>query len=177
MNQDYYPHPGQPQPQPEPEKKGMGGFTKGFLFGCLPILVVGGIAFAGCTALVGGAVNEVDKAIEADQKEDQRALHEDVELVDCKVVNDELLGREVKGKVRITNNGDKRATYLVTGEFLDDNGDKIDELLASVDDLEPGKSSTQNFTNLITSDQLKGVQKGTCKVLDVDRSEMLAKGD
>lgn len=176
MNQDYtYPYPGQ-QPQSEPEKK-MSTGKKIALFGCLPVTLLGILAFGGCAVIGGAVVNEVDNAIEADEKEDLRALREDVKIADCKVITDEFFGREVKAKVKITNNGNKRADYVVTGEFLDDNGDKVEELIATVESLEPGKSSTQDFTGLITSDQLKGVKEGTCKVLDVDRSELLAKGD
>lgn len=177
MNKDYgYPHPGQQPPAPEPEKK-MSGLKKGVLFGCLPLTVVGILAFGGCAVIGGAVVNEVDNAIEAEQKDDHRALREDVKLTGCDIVTDEFFGREVKAKVKVTNNGDKRADYVVTGEFLDDNRDKVEELIAVVDSLEPGKSSTQDFSGLITSDQLKGIKQGSCVLLEVDRSELLAAGN
>lgn len=179
MSQHYspYPDPGHQQPQPEPQKK-MSGLKKGILFGCLPLTLLGVIGFAGCTALVGSAANEVDKAVKADQKDDQRALREDVKLTGCDIVKDELLGLELKTKVKVTNNGDKRATYYVKGEFLDDQGDKVEALDAVVEDLEPGKSSSTDFGGiLVTSDQLKGVKEGSCVLLEVNREEWLAAGN
>ena len=166
-----------PQPEPGPQRRGMSTGKKVVLFGCLPITVVGLLVVGGCTALVGGAVNEVDKAVKADVAEDKRAMKEDVELLDCKLIDDEFVGKDVKSKVKVTNNGDKRATYLVTGEYLDQDGNKVGELLASVDSLEPGKSSTQNFSGLFTSDQFDGVSKGSCKILEVSRSELMAAQD
>lgn len=172
-----YPNPTPPErPQPAP-KPGMSTNKKVALFGCLPgaLLVVFG--FVGCMAVGGAVVNEASKTIEEDAADDKRAAKEDVELLSCKLVTEDFLGKDVKAKVKITNNGDKRANYLVTGEFLDQDGNKVEELLASVESLEPGKSSTQDFTGLITSDQLKGVKEGSCVLLEVDRSELLAAGN
>jgi hypothetical protein len=170
-----YTYPGHQAPQPEPQhRRGMSTGKKIALYGCLPATLVGLLVVGGC-AVVGGAVaDKVDKAVKADESDDKRAAKEDVELLSCKLVNEEFVGKDVKAKVKITNNGDKRANYVVDGEFLDDKGNKVDALLATVENLEPGKSSTQNFGGLFTSDQLEGVDKGECKILKVTRDEWSA---
>jgi hypothetical protein len=165
-----YTYPGHQAPAPEPERRKMSTGKKIALFGCLPIILGGLLIVGGCAVLV-------DKAVTDDAADDKRAAKEDVKLTACEVVNDEFLGKDVKAKVKITNNGDKRATYLVKGEYLDQDGNKVGELLASVDDLGPGKSSTQNFSGLFTSDQFEGVTKGSCTILDVSRDEWLASND
>lgn len=172
-----YPGHQAPQPEPGPQRRGMSTGKKVALFGCLPAALVGLLVVGGCTAVVGGAVNEVDKAVKEDAADDKRAQAKDVKLLDCKLVDDEFTGKDVKAKVKITNNGDKRANYLVTGEYQDQDGNKVGELLASISDLEPGKSSTQNLSGLFTSDQFDGVTKGSCKILDVSRDEWLASND
>lgn len=163
-----YAHPTPPAP-----KKGLSTGAKVGL-GCGIPFVLGSLLLGGC-AVVGGAMfNEVDKAVKKDAQDDKRAAKEDVELLSCKIVDDNLIGRDLKAQVKITNNGKERANYQVEGELLDQKGNKVEELFTSVDDLAPGTSSTQNFGGMITSDQLDGVTKGQCKILDVTRDEWLA---
>lgn len=166
-----YEQPQQQQPAPKP---GMSTGKKIALFGCLPATLLGVLAFGGCLAVGGAALNEASKSVERSKADDKRAAEEDVELLSCELVDEEFGGKDVKAKIKFTNHGKKRADYFVKGEYLDQKGNKVDELLASVDDLEPGKSSTQNFGGLITSDQLAHVTKGECKILDVTRSEWSA---
>lgn len=168
-----YSYPGHQAPEP-PRREGRSTGKKIALFGCLPAAVLGLLIVGGCAVVGGAAINEVDKAVKADEKEDKRAAAEDVKLLSCKITNEEFVGKDVKATVKITNNGDKRANYLVEGEFLDQDGNKVDGLLATVDNLAPGASSTQNFGGLFTSDQLDGVSKGSCKILKVSRDEWSA---
>lgn len=161
-------------PPPAP-KQGMSTGSKVALFGCGGLVLVGALLFGGCAVVGGAMVNEVDKAVKKDAQEDARAAKEDVKVSKCQVTDDDLLGRDVDAKVKITNNGSKRADYAIEGEFLDQDGNKVGELLASIDNLAPGTSSTQNFGGLFTSDDLKGVTKGSCTILDVSRSEWSAK--
>lgn len=156
---------------PRPPKQGMSTGAK-LALGCGIPTVLGLLLFGGCAVLAGTAVNEVDKAVKADASEDARAAREDVQLTSCRI--DDGLIRDVKASVKITNNGDKRATYSVKGEFLDTDGNKVGELLAYVENLAPGTSSTQPFSGFFTSVQLDGVTSGTCKILEVSRDEWLA---
>lgn len=174
-----YPPQGNPghgyAPTPPEQPKKMSTGKKVVLFGCLPVTLLGLLVMGGCAALVGGAANEIDKSIKKDEADDKRAAKEDVEITSCKVVNDDLLGPDLKAKVKITNHGDKRATYIVRGELLDQDGNKVgDELLATVDNLAPGKSSNQDFGGLFTADNFKGVTDSTCKIVGVSREEWLA---
>jgi hypothetical protein len=140
--------------------------------GCFLILV------GGCAALVGSAANEVDKQVQADKKADVRAAKEDVKLLSCKVVNEnEFIGPDVKAQVKITNHGDRRASYWVAGEFLDAKGDQVDSLDTYVENLAPGASATRDFAGIFVPGQLDGVTKGTCKILDVSRDEYSAAGN
>lgn len=157
---------------PQPPKQGKSTGTK-VAIGCGIFAILGVLAFGGCAVVGGVVLNEADKAVKADQKADARAK-KDVELISCEITAEDYIGLNVEAKVKITNGGKKRANYVVEGEFLDQDGNKIDQLLATVDDLAPGSSSTQNFTGLFTTDQLEDVTKGTCKILDVTRSEWLA---
>ncbi len=158
---------------PQPPKRGMSTGKKVGL-GCgISTLIF--IAFAGgCMAMIGGAANEVDKAVKADASEDARAAKQDVKITTCKLKNDDILGRSVEARVEITNHGKKRANYLVEGEFIDANGNQVDTLTATVQNLAPGTSTSQDFVGLITPDDLKDVTKGTCKVLKVTRDEWSA---
>lgn len=160
------------QPAPESRPQRSTG-KKVFLFGCLPAVALGLIVVGGCTALVGGAAHEVDKAVKQDKKDDVRAKKEDVKLTSCKV-EVSVIGKDVEAEVKITNHGKKRATYLVEGEFNTADGDQVGSLMASAENLAPGASTTQPFAGLFTSDQLKGVTKGTCSVLKVQRDEWSA---
>lgn len=156
-----------------PPKQGMSTGAKVAL-GCGIPTVLGVLLFGGCAVIGGAVINEADKADKADQSADARAEKEDVKLLSCEITNEGLIGFDVEAKVKITNNGDKRANYLIEGEFIDQNGNKIDQLLATVENLAPGASSTQNFSGLFTSEQLEDVSKGTCKILDVTRDEWSA---
>jgi hypothetical protein len=157
--------------QPPVPKQGMSTGSKIALFGCGGLLVVGALLFGGCAVIGGAVINEADKAAKA---EDKRAAKQDVKITSCEITKG-VLGRELKTKVKITNHGKKRANYVVEGEFLDDKGDKISELLATVENLKPGTSSTKDFGGaLVMDDDLKGVTKGKCKIVEVTRDEWLA---
>lgn len=167
-----YPYPTPPQ-QPAP-RRGMSTGKKIALFGCLPLTVVAlGIA-GGCAVIVGSAANEIDKSVKADSAEDKRAAREDVTIRRCDLVTEEYVGRLVKARVHIKNNGNKRANYIVEGEYLDSKGNKVGELLATVNNLAPNTGTEQNFGDAIMPDDLKGVTKGECKIVDVTRDEWSA---
>ncbi len=168
----YQPHPQQPQP-----RRGMRTGTK-WALGCAVPAVLALVLVGGCAALFGSAAKEVDKQVQADKKADVRAAKEDVRLLSCKVVNEnEFIGPDVRAQVKITNNGDKRASYWISGEFLDGKGDQVDSLDAYVQNLAPGASATRDFTGIFVPGQLKGVTEGTCKILDVSRDEYSAAGN
>ena len=159
-------------PNPPPPKPGMSLAAK-LALGCgIPTALF--IVFAGgCMALVGGAANEVDKQVQKDKAADARAAKEDVKLVSCKIVDDSF-GPDVEAKIKVTNNGDKRANYWIAVEFLDAKGNQVDSLDAYVENLAPGASTTRDFTGIFVAGQLEGVTKGTCKILDVSRDELFA---
>lgn len=160
---------------PNAPRRGMSTGKKIALFGCLPATVIALLVVGGCAVVGGAFVNEVDKAVKADASEDARAAKEDVQITTCKITNDEFLGKDVDAKVVITNHGKKRADYLIQGELLDQDGNKVgDELLASVNNLAPGKSSTQDLTGLFTTDDFKGVTKSSCSIVEVSRDEWTA---
>ena len=163
-----------PNNVPNAPKQGMGKGAKVAL-GCGIPLAVMALFFGGCAALAGSAAHEVDKAVKADEKEDQRAAREDVRVATCKIT-DGPLGRELKTTVKITNHGHKRANYLVEGEFTDQKNQQVGSLTTSVENLAPGATSAaQEFGGaLISSDQLKGVTSGTCRILKVSRDEWTA---
>lgn len=156
-------------------RRGMGKGAKFAVYGCAIPAAVALLFLGGCAVLAGGAVHEVDKAVKADEKDDRRALKEDVQVTSCKITNG-VLGRELKTAVKVTNHGTKRANYLIEGEFTDQKGRQVGSLTAAVENLAPGAtSSPQEFGGvLITSDQLKGVTSGTCKILKVSRDEWSA---
>lgn len=161
--------------QPPAPKQNMSTGKKIALFGCLPLTVIGILAFGGCAVIGGAVINEADKAIKKDAKEDARAAKEDVKITSCKIVDQEFIGRELKTKVTITNHGKKRANYVIEGEFLNPKGDKVGELLATVQNLKPGTSTVQDFGGaLITPDDLKGISKGSCSIVEVTRDEWTA---
>jgi hypothetical protein len=165
-----YPYP---QPQPQPPRQGMSTGAKIAAFGCGGLAIASLLFVGGCVVIGGAVVNEVDKQVKAEEQADVRAAKEDVKITTCKVV-DSVIGWDIKAEVKITNNGDKRADYYIDGEFLDQDGNKVTELMASVQNLAPGTSSTQNFSGFVTSDQMDGVTKGSCKILDVSRDEWSA---
>lgn len=155
------------------QKRGMSTGKKVAL-GCGVPVLLALVFIGGCTALVGGAANEVDKAVKADEADDQRAAKEDVKITVCKIKNEEFVGRSVTSRVSIVNHGDKRANYVVEGEFLDDKGNKVGELLATVENLKPGTSTSQDFGGIFTDADLKGVKQGSCALVKVTRDEWSA---
>lgn len=154
-------------PEQPPRKSGMSAGAKIAVFGCALPAALGLLLIGGC-AVVGDAV------INEDIKEDKRAAKEDVKLLSCKITKEEFIGPNIESQVKITNNGKKRADYLVKGEYIDGKGNKVGELLATIDSLAPGTSTTQDFSGLFTSSQLEGVTKGECKILEVTRNEWSA---
>lgn len=157
-----------PQYAPQPPKRGMSTGAK-VTVGCGGAALLALVLVGGCAAVVGKGVDSVDKAVKADQA----AARADVELLSCEVT-ESVIGPEVTSSVKITNSGKERANYLVEGEYLDAEGNKVGELLATVENLAPGTSSTQPFAGLFTSDQLKGVKGGECKIVDVTRDDFFA---
>ena len=161
-------------PYSRPPKPGMSTGAKVALFGCLPATVLGALLFGGCAVIGAATLNEVDKSVKADKAEDERAAKEDVKITKCEVT-ESVIGLELNTTVKVTNNGAKRADYVIEGEFLGDDGNQVSELLATVTNLAPGKSTTQDFGGILAaSDQLKTAGKGSCSVLDVSRSELTA---
>lgn len=158
----------QSQYAPQPPKKGMSTGAKIGL-GCGIPALLALVLVGGCAALVGKGIDSADKAIKADQA----SARKDVELLSCEVT-ESVIGPDVEATVKITNSGKERANYLVEGEYLDAKGNKVGELLASIENLSPGTSSKQPFTGLFTSDQLKGVKGGECKIVDVTRDDFFA---
>lgn len=156
----------------QPQKKGMSTGGKVAL-GCGVPALLAVVMLGGCMALVGGAAHEVKSSVASQEAEAKRAAKEDIRLLSCKLVDDGF-GKDLKARIRITNHGKKRANYLVDGEFIDQKGNKVDSLTATVDSLAPGVSSTQDFVALVTSDQLEGVTKGTCRLVSVTRDEWSA---
>lgn len=171
MSQPFPPYQPNPGPPPRP---GMSTGKKVAL-GCgIPLVLV--MAFAGgCAVLAGTAVNEIDKQVQADKSADVRASKEDVKLLSCKVVTEnDIIGPEVQAKVKVTNHGKKRANYYIQGEFLGEDGNQFDTLDAYVQNLAPGASTVKDFTGTFVPGELQGVDKGECKILDVNRDEFLA---
>lgn len=153
---------------PTPPKQGMSTGAKVAL-GCGIPAVLALIAVSGCAAFAGKVVDEADKSIKAEQA---KAI-DDVKMVTCEVT-ETVIGRDLESKVKITNHGSKRANYIVEGEFLDAKGNKVGELMATVNNLAPKTSSTQDFVGVFGPDDLKGAEKGTCKIITVTRDEWLA---
>lgn len=160
--------PNYPQYTPPPPKRGMPTAAK-IALGCGIPAVVALVLVGGCAVLVGKGVDSVDKAVKADKA----AARSDVDLLSCEVT-ESVIGLDVEATVKITNSGDERANYMVEGEYLDAKGNKVGELLASVENLSPGTSSKQPFAGLFTSDQLKGVKGGECRIVDVTRDDFFA---
>lgn len=165
---------GYPPQQPVPAKPKMSTGKRIALYGCLPVTLLGLLVVGGCTAFVGGVANEVDKSVKADEAEDQRAAREDVKVLDCKIVDDGFEGKQLKARVEITNNGKKRADYVVEGAFTEGKSN-IGELLATTTKLDPGESTKKDFGYMVAGEDLKDVTRGTCEVRKVSRDEWSAK--
>lgn len=166
--------PQQQSPYPPPPKQGMSTGKK-IALGCgIPALLIA-VTAVGCTALVGGAVHEAGKAVKANASEDARAAKRDVKITKCDLAAASVIGT-LNSQVKITNHGKKRANYLVEGEVLDTNGNKVGELLASVSNLKPGTSTDQDFGGTFTSDDASAdsVAGGSCSIVKVTRDEWSA---
>ncbi|MEU9110574.1 hypothetical protein AB0D04_01935 [Streptomyces sp. NPDC048483] len=164
------------QPYSPAPKQSMSTGTK-IALGCgIPAAFILLLA-AGCTAMVGSAANEASKEIKKDQQsskaDDQRAAKEDVDITSCAIRPDEFGSRELDVKLLVTNNGKDRASYIVEGEVVDQDSNQVTTIDALVDDLNHGAQKKENDAALATEDDLKGVTKVTCKILDVDRSGVL----
>lgn len=159
---------------PLPPKPGMSTGKKIALFGCLPATVLGALLFGGCAVIGATAINEVDKSVKSAKADDARAEKEDVKVAACKV-SESVIGLGLEATVKVTNHGDERADYVIEGEFLAENGDQVSGLLATVTNLAPGKSTTQDFGGvLVSSGQLEKAGDGSCAIVDVSRSEWTA---
>jgi hypothetical protein len=174
MSQQY------PQPQPgwvppQPQKKMSTGAK--IALGCGIPAVLGLLFLGGCAVLVGGAANEVDKEIKREQKageaENKRAGEEDIKITACGMGDDGFGGQELKVKLLVTNNGKDRASYLIEGEVTDQDGNQITTIDAFAKDLNHGKSKAENNAAFASGEDLKGVTKVTCKILNVDRTAVL----
>ncbi|MFJ9849597.1 hypothetical protein [Streptomyces sp. NPDC101150] len=159
------------QPQPPATKQGRSTGKKVAL-GCgIPTALVLLLA-GGCAAVVGKTADVVSKDIKREQKtekaEDQRTADKDVKITTCAVQNGEYGIRELDVRLKVANNGTDRANYLIGGEVLDQDGNQITTVNSLVDDLNHGATKIENRAALATEEDLKGVTKTTCKVLNVD---------
>ncbi len=171
-----YPQPQQGWVPPQPQKKSMSTGAK-IALGCGIPTVLGLLLLGGCAVLVGSAADEVDKEIKREQKsskvEDKRAVKEDVKITACGIGDDGFGGQELNVKLLVTNNGKDRASYFIEGEVTDQDGNQITTIDAFAKDLNHGKSKTENRAAFALGEDLKGVTKVTCKILDVDRTAVL----
>ena len=164
---------GYPPQQPVPPQQKMSTGKKIALFGCLPITVLSILVVGGCTVVAGSVLNEVDKSVKADKAEDERAAREDVKIVQCRIVEEEFVGRQLKAQVEITNHGKKRADYVVEGAYTEGKS-SIGELTATTSKLDPGESIKKDFGYLVSGEDLKGVTNGKCELRNVMRDEWSA---
>ncbi|MDI3408156.1 DUF4190 domain-containing protein [Streptomyces cavernicola] len=156
--------------------KGKGAAITGLVTGILSVIMffVINAAFVGA---VDEAAKNIDKDIQREQQsqeaDNRRAADKDVEITSCAVKDTEFGGQELDVSLKVTNNGDDRASYFIEGEVTDQDGNQVTTINSVVSDLNHGSSKKENSVALAFGDDLKGVTKTTCKILDVDRNAVL----
>lgn len=151
-----------PQYQPQPKKK----HTVRNVFLILVGLSIA--AFAGCTALIGGALEEADDAVSAEEENDKpsrvvegKAFEHDIWAVKpgWRVVNGPLGDATIKG-LRVEHIGDEQDTAMLT--FQAERGKKV---LANIEctgnEVQPGQ--VVRMSCLGTGGAVKGNYKLTVK--------------
>ena len=141
------PPPGYPQggyyPPQEPPKKKHTLRNVLLILGVLFVLMIGG-----CFALIGGAANEVDKAIEAEEANDKPVevaegaafTHDDFDVDEGWVVKKDPIGGITIESARVTNNSDEARTALLTFTFYK-GSENLAEVNCSSNELQAGESS------------------------------------
>jgi hypothetical protein len=159
------PPPGYYQPGPPPKKK----HTARNIFLVLLGLFI--LMFAGCMALVGGAVNEVDKAIQEEAANDKPAAvaegaaftHDGYEAEGgWKVVNKRFAGTSING-LSVTNTADEARSALLTFRFYEGN-EVVGEVECSSNQMQSGEASSLDCVSF-DSKPVKGYD--TIKVSDL----------
>jgi hypothetical protein len=111
--------------------------------------------FAGCLALVGGAVNEVDKAMKEEEANDRPVevdegkafTHDGYEAeAGWKVVKEQFGGATIKG-LRVTNTEDEARTALLTFRLYKGN-ENLAEIECSSNELQSDEISRMNCVSM-----------------------------
>lgn len=139
------PPPGYYQQGPPPKKKHT---LRNVLLVVVLILV---LLVGGCIALIGGVANEVDKAIEEEQANDQpRAVaegkaftHDGFEVDGGWQVTEERFGGATIEGLRVTNTADESRTALLSFRFYDGK-ENLGEVECTSNQLQSGESSVMD---------------------------------
>lgn len=135
--------PSAPQYQGPPPKKGMSTGVKVTLIivGVLVLLCGGG--FVACTALVGGAANEVSKS--------QKAKESHVKLTGCNIQRaDAGFLPNVKVDLSVNNTSKNQETYFIDVFVLNSAKERVGNSTAIVSDVRPGQTAKETEMVLLT---------------------------
>lgn len=112
---------------------------------------------AGCTALLGSAVDESDDDIEEQRAAEAADVADEIACGATDIGWGEAAGR-------VTNSSSKQSSYFITVTFTGADGIQYAEGIATITDLAPG--ATAEWTASATEDWREGT---TCKVTSVER--------
>lgn len=152
-----YPEETNPAPYTEPniypKKRKVWPWIVGGLL--LLFLCVGG-TFVACTAMVGGAVSEIDKEL----KENKELKTKQVEINKCTKTDFGF----VEIRYTVTNDFAEEQSYLIQFEIKDADGVRTGEAHAALNNIAAGTTAKDKAVSIAEV----GTKKFTCSIVSVD---------
>ena len=113
-------------------------------------------------------LNESIDEMSGNKTEELLANNVDVTLGDFQVIKGDYFD-ETKLVVTIKNKSSEKATYSISIEAVDSNGDRLDDDIIYANDLNAGQSQTFEAFTYVDSSLLEQLENATFKILEISK--------
>ena len=146
------------------KKRSLGKAITGIILGILAIVITVAMQSAMSKA-IDESLDELDYML-GEKTEDILENSLDVKIGEFEVIEDEFLD-ESKLEVTLKNKSDKSASFDVTIEAVDKDGNRIDIDYIYVSNLGSGQSQKFDIFTLVTSDNYESMKKAKFRIVEV----------
>lgn len=123
-------------------------------------------------SLWSSAIDDVSKNLDnmtGENTEDILGNDVDVQLGNFEVVTDEYGINDTKMLVKVTNKTDKKQSFSIKVEAIDNDGSRIDDDFVYADSLGAGQSQEFEIFNFVSTEKIDKLRNATFKILEVSK--------
>lgn len=158
--------------QPKRAKSAVKGAVVGFITKAVIAVVCTVVCITGMFSFIGNISDYVDGFVHSsifvdESAEDILEKYADVAFGELKITDNGYY-TETSLDVTITNKSDKRNTFFVTVEAIDENGVRLQTDVLCADRLDAGQSVLLTAFEFIDDDKIDKFRKASFKVLDIN---------